>query len=105
MRVRLDDHGSATLQETAPGGRIVSGIRADAASLASCESLARRMAPLRLDGIQAAGTAAGSVRLLDLLDVVTGPGTAPGGPGPRSRDRPGLLRVPIGVTPDGTTGP
>ena len=34
VRVRLDDHGSATLQETAPGGRIVSGIRADAASLA-----------------------------------------------------------------------
>jgi len=32
MRIRLDHQGSATLQETAPGGRIVTGIRADAVS-------------------------------------------------------------------------
>jgi DNA segregation ATPase FtsK/SpoIIIE, S-DNA-T family len=102
MRVRLDDHGSATLQETAPGGRIVSGIRADAASLASCETLARRVAPLRLDSSQATATAAGSVRLLDLLTrPAPGPGTAPAGPGPRLRDRPELLQVPMGATPDG----
>ena len=103
MRIRLDDHGSATLRETAAGGRFVQGIRADAASLAFCETLARRMAPLRLDSTPAA-TAAGSVRLLDLLDLVTrpGPGAAPAGPGPGLRDRPELLQVPIGATPDGS---
>jgi hypothetical protein len=37
VRVRLDDHGWATLQETAPGGRLVSGIRADLADPGACE--------------------------------------------------------------------
>jgi ESX secretion system protein EccC len=104
MRIRLDEHGSATLQETAPGGRIVQGIRADAASLALCETLARRMAPLRLDRTPATAAAAGSVRLLDLLTrpgPLRGPGTAPAGAGPRPRDRAELLQVPIGATPDG----
>ncbi|HJU01325.1 MAG TPA: type VII secretion protein EccCb, partial [Actinomycetes bacterium] len=118
MRFRLDDHGSATLQETAPGGRIVSGIRPDAASLAFCETLARRMAPLRLDSSPATATVAGPVRLLDLLTrlgpgpgsrTAPGPGSAPGSGtapvptacGPRPRDRPQLLQVPIGVTPEG----
>src|SRR5829696_5110793 len=103
MRVGLDDHGSATLQETAPGGRIIAGIRADAASLAFCETLARRIAPLRLDRPPATATAAGSVRLLDLLTSSTrnarAPGAAAADGGPRLRDRPELLRVPIGVTP------
>src|SRR5829696_4818804 len=86
MRIRLDDHGPATLQEMAPGGRVVSGIRADAASRTFCETLARRIAPLRLDRSPATATAAGPVRLLDLLDVSTrnprGPGTAAAGRGP-----------------------
>jgi DNA segregation ATPase FtsK/SpoIIIE, S-DNA-T family len=106
MRIRLDDQGSATLLETAPGGRLVTGISADAASLAFCEALARRVAPLRLDSSQAKATAAGPVRLLDLLDLLAriglGSGTAPAASGPRLRDRPGLLRVPIGATPDGS---
>ncbi|HEY6706013.1 MAG TPA: type VII secretion protein EccCa, partial [Actinomycetota bacterium] len=104
MRIRLDDQGSATLQETAPGGRLVTGIRADAASLGFCETLARRVAPLRLDSSQAKATAAGPVRLVDLLTRIglgLGPGTAPAASGPRLRDRPELLRVPIGATPDG----
>ena len=99
MRVRLDDRGSATLQETAPGGRRVAGIRADAGDLRFCESLARRMAPLRLDSGPMSPAAAGPVRLADLLDRL-GAGTAPVGPGQRLRDRPELLRVPIGVTLD-----
>jgi S-DNA-T family DNA segregation ATPase FtsK/SpoIIIE len=103
MRIRLDDQGSATLQETAPSGRLVTGIRADAASLAFCEVLARRVGPLRLDGSQAKATAAGPVRLLDLLTRIgLGPGTAPAASGPPLRDRPELLRVPIGATPDGS---
>jgi S-DNA-T family DNA segregation ATPase FtsK/SpoIIIE len=111
MRIRLDDHGLAALQETAPGGRIVQGVRVDAASLAFCDALARRMAPLRLDHALAAATAAGSVRLLDLLTRLAlgpgsgpagyGSGSGPAGAGPRLRDRPELLRVPIGAAPDG----
>src|SRR5512133_660037 len=42
VRVRLDDRGWASLQETAPGGRVVGGIRADAADLAFCDTPARR---------------------------------------------------------------
>jgi DNA segregation ATPase FtsK/SpoIIIE, S-DNA-T family len=98
-RIRLDGRGASMLQETAPGGRLVAGIRPDAADPSVCEALARRMAPLRLDS-RPTTTAAGPVRLLDLLDR-PGPGTASAGPVPRPRDRAELLRVPIGVTPDG----
>jgi S-DNA-T family DNA segregation ATPase FtsK/SpoIIIE len=118
MRVRLDDHGWATLQETTAGGRLVSGIRADAADLGFCEAIARHLARRRLERRATTPARAGPVRLLDLLDlldlaagppgpVVSPPGLAsapigPGAPGglpPRAR--PGLLRVPVGVTPGG----
>ena len=108
MRVRLDDDGWATLQETAPGGRLVSGIRADVADLGSCETVARRMAPFRLERSTTTPARAGPVRLLDLLELTddpvgaADPPTAPGAPGglpPRSRS--GLLRVPVGVIPSG----
>jgi len=100
VRIRLDDQGGATLRETAAGGRVATGIRADAASLGFCETLARRMAPLRLDRPPTTPAAAGPVHLLDLLDRLR-PGTAPAGSGPRPRDRPELLQVPIGATLDG----
>ncbi|MFL6219229.1 MAG: type VII secretion protein EccCa [Actinomycetes bacterium] len=107
-RVRLDDHGWATLQETAPGGRLVSGIRADMADLGSCETVARRMAPFRLERSTATPARAGPVRLLDLLELAddplgaADPPTAQGAPGglpPHSRSK--LLRVPVGVIPSG----
>jgi S-DNA-T family DNA segregation ATPase FtsK/SpoIIIE len=94
MRIRLDDQGYATLLETVPGGRRVSGIRADSADLASCELLARRLAPLRLDRPPPSAPPADPVRLVDLLELV-GP-AGPGG-GVRLRSRPELLRVPVGV--------
>jgi hypothetical protein len=65
-RVLLDEHGMATFQETAPGGRRIDAVTADAAGLAVCEAIARRLAPLRLDRRPAA-IPAGPVRLLDLL--------------------------------------
>jgi len=92
MRVRLDDQGFATLLETTPGGHRVNGIRTDTADLPFCETLARRMAPLRLEPPPSAASRAGPVRLLDLLDL-EGPGD-----GVRSRSRAELLRVPVGVT-------
>jgi ESX secretion system protein EccC len=99
MRIRLDDQGFATLLETTPGGRRVPGIRADAASLAFCETLARRIAPLRLDRPPPAASRAAPVRLLDLLASQPGPATAGGGLPPRPRAE--LLRVPVGATGSG----
>src|SRR5829696_5725735 len=92
MRVRLDDQGFATLLETTPGGHRVNGIRADTADLPSCETLARRMAPLRLEPPPSVASRAGPIRLLDLLDL-EGPGD-----GVRPRSPSELLRVPVGVT-------
>jgi DNA segregation ATPase FtsK/SpoIIIE, S-DNA-T family len=96
-RLLLDEHGSATFEETAPGGRRIGAIRADALGPAVCETVARRLAPLRLDR-RPGVVEAGPVRLLDLLD----PAGAAGGPaGWRHADRSGLLRVPVGVRPGG----
>src|SRR5215218_2622550 len=86
LRVRLDDHGWATLQETTPGGRVVGGIRADAADLAFCLSLVRHLAPRRLER---PGTAPAPI----------GPVGAGVGVPPRPRSR--LFRVPVGVTAGG----
>jgi DNA segregation ATPase FtsK/SpoIIIE, S-DNA-T family len=96
-RLLLDGHGSATFEETAPGGRRIGAIRADALGPAVCETVARRLAPLRLDR-RPGVVEPGPVRLLDLL----GAAGAPDGPaGWRHADRSGLLRVPVGVRPGG----
>ncbi|HET6752062.1 MAG TPA: FtsK/SpoIIIE domain-containing protein, partial [Actinomycetes bacterium] len=103
MRIRLDDQGFAMLLETVPGGRQVAGIRADSGRLAACETIARRLAPLRLDRPPPAASRAGPVRLLDLLASQAespGPdGPDGGGLPPRPRDE--LLEVPVGVGPAG----
>jgi hypothetical protein len=62
-RVLLDGHGAAVLQETAPGGRRIDAIAADAAGVAVCEAIARRLAPLRLG--RRAQLAATAVRDID----------------------------------------
>jgi DNA segregation ATPase FtsK/SpoIIIE, S-DNA-T family len=93
-RVLLDEHGTAALQETAPGGRRVDAIVADTAGVAVCEALARKLAPLRLDRPTAA-VPAGPVRLLDLLAA------DPPAIRPAARRRSELLRVPAGVRPGG----
>jgi DNA segregation ATPase FtsK/SpoIIIE, S-DNA-T family len=99
VRVRLDDRGWATVQETTPGGRPVGGIRTDAADLAFCETLARHLAPRRLERPATTPAPAGPVRLLDLLDPRAGPAGPGGGLPPRPRSR--LLQVPVGVGADG----
>jgi S-DNA-T family DNA segregation ATPase FtsK/SpoIIIE len=109
-RLLLDEHGAAALQETAPGGRRVDAITADAAGIAVCEAVARKLAPLRLDRRPAA-VPAGPVRLLDLLAARDPAATRPAGPeaawgagrvlpGAAAR-RSELLRVPVGVRPGG----
>jgi DNA segregation ATPase FtsK/SpoIIIE, S-DNA-T family len=98
LRVRIDDRGWAMLLETDPGGRLVTGIRADRAALGFCEAVARRLAPLRLDRPRAAPARADPIRLGDLLGSSTGQ-VGPGGLPPLDRSR--LLRVPVGACPGG----
>jgi DNA segregation ATPase FtsK/SpoIIIE, S-DNA-T family len=97
-RIRLDGDGSGVFEETAPGGCRIAGIHADTGGFSFCETIARRLAPLRLDRRPAADRA-GPVRLLDLLDLGTDPidPTMARRPHPRSD----LLRVPVGRAPDG----
>jgi DNA segregation ATPase FtsK/SpoIIIE, S-DNA-T family len=90
-RVLLDEPGAAALQETAPGGRRVDAVTADAAGVALCEAVARRLAPPRLDR-RPATVPTGPVRLLDLLGA---------GNREAARRRSALLRVPVGVRPGG----
>ena len=100
-RIRLDHDGSATFEETAAGGRLIPGIRADTGGLAFCEAIARRQAPLRLDRRPTAPTRTGPVRLLDLLDLETDPLDAEAAWRPRPPST--LLQVPIGRRPDGAS--
>jgi ESX secretion system protein EccC len=99
MRIRLDDKGFATLLETVPSGRRVTGIRADSAGLAACQTIARRLAPLRLDRPPPMASRTRPVRLLDLLATRSGPHGAagPDGDGLPLRPRGELLTVPVGV--------
>jgi S-DNA-T family DNA segregation ATPase FtsK/SpoIIIE len=100
-RIRLDGDGWAVFEETAPGGCRITGIHADTGGFSFCETIARRLAPLRLDRRPAAART-GPVRLLDLLDLLD-LGTDPIDPTTARRPRPrsGLLRVPVGRAPDG----
>jgi DNA segregation ATPase FtsK/SpoIIIE, S-DNA-T family len=99
MRIRLDDKGFATLLETVPSGRRVTGIRADSAGLAACETIARRLAPLRLDRPPPTAPRTRPVRLLDLLATRPGPRGAagPDGDGLPLCPRGAFLTVPVGV--------
>ncbi|HZA80408.1 MAG TPA: FtsK/SpoIIIE domain-containing protein, partial [Actinomycetes bacterium] len=99
VRARIDDRGRARLEETGPGGRLVDGILPDAGGLALCETIARRLAPLRLDHRPAAAARHGPPRLLDLLGL--GGGQADPAAVRRPRPRSALLQVPIGARVDG----
>ena len=103
MRIRVDDQGFATLLETVPSGRQVTGIRADSASIATCETIARRLAPLRLDRPLPMASRTGPIRLLDLLASQASPDGAVGPHGDELplRPRGELLNVPVGVGPAG----
>jgi S-DNA-T family DNA segregation ATPase FtsK/SpoIIIE len=98
-RIRLSEAAGLQLEVAGPGGRRAGGVVADQGGIASCEVVARRMAPLRLDrrGARDAALPAG-VRLLDLLGPA---GPADPAAGWRPRQRPELLRVPIGARPGG----
>jgi S-DNA-T family DNA segregation ATPase FtsK/SpoIIIE len=99
-RVELDQRGTASLQETAPGGRLDGGVQADQAGLAFCEAIARRLAPLRLEGMAGRGRSRpeAGTRLLGLLGLDA---AALKVAETWRRPRTALLRAPIGVRPGG----
>jgi len=98
LRIELDgfDGQQLSVQETAPGGRRFGGIP-DQSGLAFCETIARSLAPLRLEPRGGAVVLPPRVRLLDLLGI--GEVDPARTWHPRARDT--LLRVPIGQRPDG----
>jgi S-DNA-T family DNA segregation ATPase FtsK/SpoIIIE len=95
LRLELHDRG-LSVEEVAAGGRRCDGL-ADQAGLALCETIARSLAPLRMERRSAGAEATARVRLLDLL------GVEEIDPALTWRPRPddALLRVPIGRRPDG----
>jgi DNA segregation ATPase FtsK/SpoIIIE, S-DNA-T family len=99
-RVELDQRGTASLQETAPGGRRDGGVQADQAGIAFCEAIARRLAPLRLEGTAGRGRCRpeAGTRLLELLGLDA---AALEVAETWRRPRTALLRAPIGVRPGG----
>jgi S-DNA-T family DNA segregation ATPase FtsK/SpoIIIE len=106
MRIRVDDQGFATLLETVPSGRQVTGIRADSASIATCETIARRLAPLRLDRPLPMASRTGPIRLLDLLASQARSSGSAGDTGPAGREaQPGQSDPAGKASPDGAVGP
>jgi ESX secretion system protein EccC len=101
MRIRIDHQGYATLLATTPGGRQVTGIQTDSAHLAYCQTLARRLAPLRLERPPSTASRVEPVRLVDLLERVGPQLNRPALPGQPS---PGAGRSGP-FDPEGLTGP
>ncbi len=100
-RIELSPAGTASFAETAPGGRRLAGIVADAGGIAWCEAIARALAPLRLEqqGGRPLEPAVG-VRLLDLLGLGAAARIRPEATW-APRPHADLLRVPIGLAADG----
>jgi S-DNA-T family DNA segregation ATPase FtsK/SpoIIIE len=94
-RIVVGADGLLQHQEAGAAGRRLDGILADQGGQALCETVARRLAALRLE--RHGGPPPGEVRLLDLL----GADLADPGAGWRPRPRPEVLRVAVGVRAGG----
>jgi ESX secretion system protein EccC len=98
LRVVLNGRGGVDATDLAAGGRWIRRGRADRATLAVSEAIARRLAPLWVDAPAEAG--AGEVepndtRLLDVLGLADLPAAGDGGAWPALPEG-GFLRAPIG---------
>ncbi len=98
LRVELDDHGGAVMTDVAVGGRGIAGLLPDQADLAISEAVARRLAPLWLDGPACRAAEDARPRPRRLLDVLGVPDPEAIDPAQGWRPRPesDLLRVPVG---------
>jgi DNA segregation ATPase FtsK/SpoIIIE, S-DNA-T family len=100
-RIEISDAGWLSFEQTAQGGRRLQGVRPDAAPVEQCERVARSLAPLILSDLSAQSDLSQDVRLLELLKIPSADDVNTRELW-RPRDRPHLLRVPIGMCADGT---
>ncbi len=99
-RLELAEMGWITYEETEFGGRRMQGIAPDVADVATCERIARDLAPLTLGEKGAKRDLAQDVPLLGLLRVASADDVDPARTW-QPRDRDHMLRVPIGISTDG----
>jgi S-DNA-T family DNA segregation ATPase FtsK/SpoIIIE len=98
LRVELDDNGGLAMTDVTVGGPGIAGVRSDQAELAFSEAVARRLAPLWLDGPTNRppdDPASRASRLLDVLGLPS-PQCIDCTEGWRPRAESELFRVPIG---------
>lgn len=99
-RLEISDIGLLNYEETRLGGRRIQAVHPDAGDVAACERIARGLAPLIVGEKGLQRDLSEDVALISLLgipsaDVVDAATTW------QPRSRPDLLRVPIGVCPNG----
>ena len=103
-RIEIDRDGSIDIAETGPGGQRITGIAADHFEIATAETIARCLAPLRLeerrDTRNAGAEMAATVHLLDLLRIPSAGDVDPRVTWPQRKGA-DVLRVPLGLRVDG----
>src|SRR5579885_802669 len=100
-RIDVAETGWLYFEETVYGGQRREGIRPDAANVELCEKLARRLSPLMLSEMGAQSDLSQDMRLLELLGVASADDVRIGDLW-QKRERPQMLKVPIGLCADGT---
>ncbi|MEO7001610.1 MAG: type VII secretion protein EccCa [Ktedonobacterales bacterium] len=99
-RVEISDIGFLSYEETALGGRRIEAVTPDAAEVALCERVARAMAPLIVGEKGLQKDLSEDVTLLSLLGIPAAEAVDTKETW-KPRNRPDLLRVPIGVRSNG----
>jgi S-DNA-T family DNA segregation ATPase FtsK/SpoIIIE len=97
LRLRVGDEGGLRVER---GADVVGQGRADLPGPATCEALARRLAPLRASPETGRRALAGEVGLLELLGVTDASAIVPGAVW-RPRALRDVLRVPVGLSAQG----
>jgi DNA segregation ATPase FtsK/SpoIIIE, S-DNA-T family len=99
-RIEIDETGKLEFEETIPGGRRNRDVQADSVTVKNCEKLARQMTPLKLSEKGMQGDLSQDIRLLELLNIRSAEQVNIATHW-KSRPRPSLLRVPIGISGTG----
>ncbi len=99
-RIEVSDSGHLSFEETAPGGIRLRKVLADRAEVQLCDSIARAMAPLRLEEHTRRRELSENIRLLDLMRVSSADSVDPQHTWQRGESGQ-LLQTPIGIRADG----
>src|SRR5260370_4119814 len=76
-RIEVSDSGHLSFEETTPGGVRLRKLLADQAEVQMCDSIARAMAPLRLEEHSRRRDLPENIRLLDFLRYPSSPAAPP----------------------------